>query len=130
MKWLRGKEEGQSLVEFSLVFPILLILLLGIIEFGQIFYSYLTIQNASRDGARYGSVWVTDTEIETIVLQKTKSLDQTSLTVTISPAPNLRTSGGQIKVTIDYSLTIIAPIWRDILPNPFPISAETVMRLE
>lgn len=130
MKWLKKREEGQSLVEFALVLPILLILLLTIVEFGQIFFSYLVIQNASRDGARYGSVMTTDIEIEQIILQKTESLDQSNLTITISPAPNLRVRGNQVSVLINYQVVLFTPIWKDILPNPFPLSVETVMRIE
>lgn len=37
-KWFKRKEEGQAMVEFALVFPILLLLLLGILEFGHIFF--------------------------------------------------------------------------------------------
>lgn len=126
-KW---KEKGQAMVEFALVLPILLILLLGILEFGQIFSSYLLIQNASRDGARYGSVGYTDSEIIQIVQQKTSILDQTNLTVTILPSPSQRERGGKIDVSIDYQMNLYTPMWNNILPNPFPLSAGTVMRIE
>lgn len=48
----RQRSRGQSLVEFSLVFPIFILLLAGIIDFGLGMYSYMTIQNATREGAR------------------------------------------------------------------------------
>lgn len=51
---------GQSLVEFALVLMPLLVILLGIIQFGFIFNSYVTITNAAREGARTGSVYVYD----------------------------------------------------------------------
>lgn len=54
----RRGTEGQSLVEFSLVLTPLLLILLGIIQFGFIFNSYITIANATREGARYGSIYV------------------------------------------------------------------------
>lgn len=50
------RERGQSLVELAIMLPILLIILLGIIDFGRVFYAYVTITNASREGARYGSM--------------------------------------------------------------------------
>ena len=53
-------ERGQSLVEFALVMMPLFIILLGIIQFGFIFNSYVTITNASREGARIGTVYVYD----------------------------------------------------------------------
>ena len=51
-------ERGQSLVEFALVMMPLFIILLGIIQFGFIFNSYVTITNATREGARLGTVYV------------------------------------------------------------------------
>ena len=54
----RPGDDGQSLVEFSLVLTPLLLILLGIIQFGFIFNSYITIANATREGARDGSIYV------------------------------------------------------------------------
>jgi Flp pilus assembly protein TadG len=51
-------QRGQSLVEFALVMIPLFVILLGIIQFGFIFNAYVTITNASREGARTGTVYV------------------------------------------------------------------------
>jgi Flp pilus assembly protein TadG len=51
-------ERGQSLVEFALVMMPLFIILLGIIQFGFIFNAYVTLTNASREGARLGTVFM------------------------------------------------------------------------
>ena len=51
-----NRQEGQSLVEFAIVAPVLVLLLLGIVEFGLILYNQHVITNASREGARYGIV--------------------------------------------------------------------------
>lgn len=51
-------QRGQSLVEFALVMMPLFIILLGIIQFGFIFNAYVTITNATREGARLGTVYV------------------------------------------------------------------------
>lgn len=53
-------EEGQNLVEFALLLPVLMYLLMGIIQFGLIFLSYVTVNNAAREGARWGSIYVYD----------------------------------------------------------------------
>ena len=45
-------ERGQSLVEFALVVPVLLLLLFGIIDFGRVFHASLTIDHAGREAAR------------------------------------------------------------------------------
>ena len=47
--------RGQSLVEFAIVLPFLLLLILGAIEFGFVFDSRISLQYASREGARVGS---------------------------------------------------------------------------
>jgi Flp pilus assembly protein TadG len=48
----RRREVGQDLIEYALVFPVLMLLLLGIIDFGRIIYSYNAISNAAREAAR------------------------------------------------------------------------------
>src|SRR5262245_52464709 len=50
------RDRGQSMVEFGLVLLPLFFILLGIIQFGLIFNTYVTITNASREGARIGTV--------------------------------------------------------------------------
>ena len=53
-------ESGQSLVEFSLVLMPLFFILLGIIQFGFIFNTYVTMTNAARDAARMGTIYEYD----------------------------------------------------------------------
>ncbi|HET7471691.1 MAG TPA: TadE/TadG family type IV pilus assembly protein [Candidatus Limnocylindrales bacterium] len=53
-------ERGQSLVEFSLILMPLFLVLLGIIQFGFIFNTYVTMTNAARDAARLGTIYVYD----------------------------------------------------------------------
>jgi Flp pilus assembly protein TadG len=48
----KRRSGGQSLVEFALVLPVFLLLLGGIIDFGFMFYSRITVINAAREGAR------------------------------------------------------------------------------
>jgi hypothetical protein len=45
-----GRDDGQSLVEFSLAIPIFVLLLMGVIEFGFLYNNILTVQFASRQG--------------------------------------------------------------------------------
>jgi Flp pilus assembly protein TadG len=54
------RESGQSLVEFSLILAPLLFILLGIIQFGFIFNTYITMTNAARDAARMGTIYEYD----------------------------------------------------------------------
>ena len=54
----RHGEAGQSLVEFSLIILPLFVIVLGIIQFGLIFNTYVTMTNAARDAARHGTIYV------------------------------------------------------------------------
>ena len=57
MKLTRYRNErGQAIVEFALVLPILMAILLGIIQFGIIFNNYITLTDATRAGARKAAV--------------------------------------------------------------------------
>jgi len=80
MKWFRQtqqhappgsderKNNGQSLVEFALGVPLILLLLLGTLDFGQVFFEYIQLRNAVREGASYGARNpLDDTQIRTIV---------------------------------------------------------------
>lgn len=49
---LRGCEAGQALVEFALVVPLLLVLVIGVFEFGRAWNAYQVITDAAREGAR------------------------------------------------------------------------------
>lgn len=46
---------GQSLVEFALILPVLLLLIVGTIEFGALMTSYIMVESASREAARYAA---------------------------------------------------------------------------
>jgi Flp pilus assembly protein TadG len=50
------REDGQSMVEFALLLPILLIVALGIMQFGIIYNNYITLTDATRVGARQAAV--------------------------------------------------------------------------
>ena len=49
-------ETGASLVEFALLLPFLLLIVLGIIEFGLLFGQFNEIRHGAREGARYAAV--------------------------------------------------------------------------
>jgi len=85
-------------VETALILPIIILILMGIIDFGFLFNSYLIIINASREGARYAAVGSTDTEITSIVTNISSTLDPVNLTTTITPEESLRKKGDEVSV--------------------------------
>jgi hypothetical protein len=54
-----GGERGQSVVEFTLGLTLFMLLLTGMLDFGQLFNNYLTVEYATREGARAGGALVT-----------------------------------------------------------------------
>jgi hypothetical protein len=53
---VKNNNRGQSLVELSLIFPILLLLVAGIVEIGFYAYNYLTLLELTREAARFASI--------------------------------------------------------------------------
>lgn len=129
IKLLKNK-KGQTLVEMALILPILILILMGMVEFGRILNSYLIITNASREGARYASVHSTDSQIQVAINNLTSTLNQDKLILTISPQLSSRSSGSSATVRIDYDIDILTPLMSNIVPDPFRVTAQTTMRVE
>ncbi len=53
--WPRG-DRGQAMIEFVLIFPILLVFMLAIAEFGFMLHANITVNSAAREGARFAAV--------------------------------------------------------------------------
>jgi len=50
-----NRDRGANLVEMALVLPLLLLLMMGVVDVGRAFYAYISLTNATREGARYAS---------------------------------------------------------------------------
>jgi len=128
----RGKkagESGQSLVELSLILPVFLLLLAGLVEVGDSLNSYLTVIDASRDAARLGSRGqATDTDIRNLVGKDMERLRDpftpaAGVTVNRTPMPGDTT----VKVTVCYDHALIFPV-PGFLPDPIHMCSSTTMR--
>lgn len=53
---MEKRQRGQGLVEFALVLPIVLVLVLGVFNFAYFFTVHASLVNAAREGVRYGMV--------------------------------------------------------------------------
>ncbi|MDP9275361.1 MAG: pilus assembly protein [Chloroflexota bacterium] len=83
--WARG-EEGTSVVEFALVAPVLLLVLVGILDLGRAVNAYVTVSNAAREGSHYAIIHPTaaPSAIVNAVRTRVIPLDETKVVVTSS----------------------------------------------
>jgi Flp pilus assembly protein TadG len=123
------RSRGQSLVEFTLVVPILILILLIAVDFGRLFFSYVQITNAAREGANYGITRPDDTSgITARVMQETNVQSQQNgsagpinVATTCSPdsCSAARTSQTQnvVQVTVTRSFSFLTPVIGSFLGN-------------
>jgi Flp pilus assembly protein TadG len=86
LRFARGprSERGSQLIEFALVLPLLLLVVLGIMDFGLLFQRYEAVTNAAREGARiavlqgYG-----DTDVQNRVQQYLSNAGLSGTPITI-----------------------------------------------
>lgn len=125
--------KGQAILELALVLPILLLLVFGITEFGRIFNASLVITQAAREGVRVGVVGGSDADITTAVKTVAANLDVDKLEIHIDPPEppvGSRVRGSSLRVEVDYSVPVVVPVIAAIVPNPYPLKAVAVMRVE
>ena len=102
---------GQSLVEFALLVPILMLIMVGVVDLGRVYYAYLTVVNSAREGARYGA---THPNAGTTAIQNQakreaqgSGIDPSSLTVRSVNYPEGCNWGSPIQVTVGYPFRMI-----------------------
>lgn len=112
VRFLAGDNRGQELVEYALTLPILLLLVLGIMEFGVTIFVYNTMAQAAREGARVGAVLdgtLDDIEqdIKDAVVARTGGLalsDEENINVDVAHTGEPTET---IEVTVHYTHTLI-----------------------
>lgn len=104
----RAGSKGQSLVEFALVLPVLLLVVLGILDFGRAIYAYTTVADAARQANR------------------TAIVDQTTATVqnqAIRSSPTLAMQASDVHIcyyvaTTTQTSCAASPVFVDQCSNP------------
>lgn len=123
------KRRGQAIVEFALVLPVFVLLLVGIMEFGLLFHQYMVVTAASREGARAAAVGGTDVEVKAVAGAAAASVDKGQLNTTVAPAT--RVKGISVTVSVTNPVKINTPMIAVLFPsNPVPVTGVTVMRME
>ncbi|HNS64830.1 MAG TPA: pilus assembly protein [Anaerolineaceae bacterium] len=96
----RKRGLGQALVEFALLIPLFILIVILFIDLGRATSVYIQLSNAVREGTRYAIVHQFDEEnITDVVHQYSQSLDHNQMTV----APSRDTTTVTIVVTYLYS---------------------------
>jgi len=126
-------KKGQSLVEFAIVVPLLLILVFGIAEFGRAWMAKNILTGAAREAVRVAAVpapgggWngsAATTRANTIL----SSAGLTSATATVVDAPG---EYGAVTVTVNYNFPVVLVGFIPGLNNAtIPLSSTTTMRRE
>lgn len=115
------QDDGSSSIEFALILPVLVLLLLGIFQFGITYNNYLAITHAAREGARMAAVGQFD---QATVTAQAYPVSPTAITVNY---PNGDAHGETVEVTVRYNITIDLPMFG--IQN-IPLTSRARMRIE
>ena len=112
---IRKDHKGQSLVEFALILPILLILVLGAMDIGRLFFTKMVITNAAREGANHLAYHPGDISgMQAVIAQEADSstVEYADLNITADPETGCCLTGQPVTVTISTTVDLI---YEDIL---------------
>ena len=115
---IKRKERGQSMVEFAIALPILLIILAGVLDLGRLYYAYVAVTDAAGEGAAYAAM--RPDEYDEIF---ERAQDATGGMVVLDEEGSVVVdyetlgSGDPITVTVSYSHTLVTPLINVIVPD-------------
>ncbi len=141
MKRMRG-EKGAALIEAAVTVPIILLISVGIFEFGRAYQTQQVLTNAAREGARVAVIeGTTDADVRTRVRDYVTRGGLTTLTdgqIVVQRAVPLTGSSTASSVEINYpfQFMVLNPVVRLVAPTdrttgaPITMKAATLMRNE
>jgi Flp pilus assembly protein TadG len=112
-------ERGATAVEFAMVLPVLLILILGIVEFGRAFQLQASLAAAAREGVRI--VALQDDSATAVTTVTSVSPEVAAGDITITPCAG---AGSQARVDIDHQYEFMTGFFG----TGIPLTARGVMR--
>ena len=107
-------ERGAAAVEFALLLPVLIVLILGIVEFGRAFQVQATLAAAAREGARVMALEDDAAAARTAVRSASTTLNPgvTDADIAVTPE-SCTTTAGNATVTITYSQPFLTGLFGD-----------------
>jgi Flp pilus assembly protein TadG len=109
-------ERGQELVEYALVLPVLLVLILGILQFALIIMAYNTIGDASREAARLGVIadnadYPARMKAAAYLITDPAGMARADLIIETAKKTDSVTGGLMIEVKINYAMDLLVPLF-------------------
>lgn len=110
MMRFRGRrgDRGAAAVEFALVLPVLIILILGLIEFGRVFNVQISITNAAREAARSMAIDNDPAIARSAAIAAAPSVNPAIAVGDIAISPADCVSGATANVTITYTVDLLS----------------------
>jgi Flp pilus assembly protein TadG len=108
-------EDGAAAVEFALVLPVLLLLVLGLIEFSLVFNTQITLTNAAREGARVMAIQNNPALARTAAIDAAPGVNPAVTGGNIAITPADCDAGGTVTVVIDYNAELLTGFFGDAL---------------
>jgi Flp pilus assembly protein TadG len=109
--------RGAVLVEFALVLPVLLLIVVGIMDFGLLFRQQQVVINAAREGARMATlVGYTEADVQSRVQDYLTAGGVTATPTTarvptrITPASGSAFNAWEVRVDVPYTFSMLGPI--------------------
>jgi Flp pilus assembly protein TadG len=118
----KTRERGAVAVEFALLAPILVMLVLGIMEFGRAYNVQTTLTNAAREGVRHMAINNNQVAARTAAKNAAIHLNPILADGNITFSATNCSVNSQMTVTINYSLTTMTGI-----AGPFAITGRGTM---
>jgi len=102
-------DRGQSLLEFALLLPVLLLILAGVLDLGRLFFSHVAVTDAAAEGVAYAAIHPNDSA-GIIERARTSSggLIEIEEDMVEIDCPNV-SPGEPITVTVRYTFTLATP---------------------
>jgi Flp pilus assembly protein TadG len=118
-------ERGQAMVEMGLLLPLLLLVVMGAIDFGRAFFAYTSAANAAREGAMCASLRTSCAVgfLAAVEDEVGDTLDG-GVTATMSPNP-VGAPGSTVTVTVRHNFVAITTAI--LSTRTFPLSASATM---